>query len=73
MRAADYLIDCGPGAGQLGGKIVAQGTPEQVAQADTLTARWLRGPLGRKAGAALPPGANGVDDDPGSAGQQPEG
>jgi len=48
MRAADHLIDCGPGAGQFGGKIVAQGTPEEVARADTLTARWLRGPLGRK-------------------------
>jgi excinuclease ABC subunit A len=43
MRAADHLIDCGPGAGQLGGKIVAQGSPEKVAQADTITARWLRG------------------------------
>jgi excinuclease ABC subunit A len=48
MRAADWLIDCGPGAGQLGGKIVAQGTPDQVARADTITARWLRGPLGSK-------------------------
>jgi excinuclease ABC subunit A len=43
IRAADYLIDMGPGAGVLGGEVVAQGTPDQVAQADTVTARWLRG------------------------------
>jgi excinuclease ABC subunit A len=30
MRSADYLIDMGPGAGEFGGNIVAQGTPEQV-------------------------------------------
>jgi len=43
IRAADYLIDVGPGAGAAGGKIVAAGTPEKVLQTDTLTARWLRG------------------------------
>lgn len=32
MRAADYLIDLGPGAGELGGYIVAQGTPQEVSQ-----------------------------------------
>jgi excinuclease ABC subunit A len=37
------LIDIGPGAGVAGGEIVAQGKPEQITQADTLTARWLRG------------------------------
>ncbi|MCI0357134.1 MAG: excinuclease ABC subunit A, partial [Planctomycetaceae bacterium] len=31
MRAADYLIDLGPGAGDAGGRIVVQGTPEEVA------------------------------------------
>jgi excinuclease ABC subunit A len=30
LRCADYLIDLGPGAGEHGGQIVAQGTPEQV-------------------------------------------
>ena len=30
MRAADYLIDIGPGAGALGGQVVACGTPEEV-------------------------------------------
>ncbi|MGC9394797.1 MAG: hypothetical protein ACP5J4_08075 [Anaerolineae bacterium] len=43
LRAADYLIDIGPGAGAAGGEIVAQGAPEAVAQQATTTARWLRG------------------------------
>jgi excinuclease ABC subunit A len=43
IRAADYLIDMGPGGGVAGGQIVAQGKPAQVSQADSLTARWLRG------------------------------
>lgn len=30
MRAADYLIDIGPGAGELGGEIIAAGTPKEV-------------------------------------------
>lgn len=32
MRAADHLIDLGPGAGEHGGRVVAQGTPEEVMQ-----------------------------------------
>ena len=43
IGAADYLIDLGPGSGTAGGEIVACGKPEEVAQADTVTARWLRG------------------------------
>jgi excinuclease ABC subunit A len=43
IRAADYLIDMGPGAGAAGGEIVARGTPETVARADTVTGGWLRG------------------------------
>jgi excinuclease ABC subunit A len=43
IQAADHLIDMGPGAGIAGGRIMAQGTPAQVAQTDSLTARWLRG------------------------------
>jgi len=42
IGAADHLIDLGPGAGIAGGEIVAQGTPEEVAKTDTLTAMWLR-------------------------------
>jgi excinuclease ABC subunit A len=43
IRAADYLVDLGPGAGAAGGRIVAEGRPGQVANAKTLTAAWLRG------------------------------
>ena len=44
MRAADWLIDIGPGAGRQGGEIVAQGTPAQVmASPDSLTGQYLSG------------------------------
>ena len=43
IRAADELIDMGPRAGTGGGKIVAMGTPTEVASTDTITARWLKG------------------------------
>jgi excinuclease ABC subunit A len=39
------VIDIGPGAGIHGGKIVAQGTPEQILSSDTLTARYLNGQI----------------------------
>jgi excinuclease ABC subunit A len=35
IKAADYLVDMGPGAGKHGGQIVAAGTPAEVAQIDT--------------------------------------
>lgn len=44
MRAADYLIDIGPGAGEQGGEIVAIGTPEEVEKnTDSLTGAYLSG------------------------------
>jgi len=44
MRRADYLIDIGPGAGVHGGKIVAQGTPEEVAKnPKSITGKYLSG------------------------------
>ena len=43
MLAADYLIDLGPGAGRLGGKVVFQGTPEEIVAAHTITADYLNG------------------------------
>ncbi len=45
VRAADYVVDMGPGAGKRGGRIVAAGTPAVVAAADGLTGKWLRGEL----------------------------
>ena len=42
MRQADYLIDIGPGAGKLGGEVVAKGTPEEVIKGEGLTAQYLR-------------------------------
>lgn len=42
MRAADYLVDVGPGAGEHGGEIVCAGTPEDVmACPDSLTGQYL--------------------------------
>lgn len=42
MLASDFLIDLGPGAGRLGGELVAQGLPaEIVAAGDTITASYL--------------------------------
>lgn len=46
MRAADYIIDMGPGAGSLGGHIMAQGSPSEImAHSDCLTGSYLRGDL----------------------------
>lgn len=42
MLNADYLIDMGPKAGRLGGKVVFSGTPRDILQSDTLTAMYLR-------------------------------
>ena len=44
MRAADWLIDIGPGAGTRGGQIIAEGTPEEVAaHPQSLTGAYLSG------------------------------
>lgn len=44
MKAADWLIDIGPGAGVHGGQIVAQGTPEEVKQnPQSITGQYLSG------------------------------
>lgn len=44
MRAADYLIDVGPGAGENGGQIVAAGTPKEVEKnPKSLTGQYLAG------------------------------
>ncbi|MBF0600945.1 excinuclease ABC subunit UvrA [Limosilactobacillus oris] len=44
MRAADYIIDIGPGAGENGGQVMAAGTPKQVMRSrKSLTGQYLSG------------------------------
>src|SRR5690606_33234610 len=57
MRSADYIVDLGPGAGVHGGKVVAEGSPEELMRDNgSLTAAYLRGekkiavPNGRREG-----------------------
>ncbi|MDI6781299.1 MAG: excinuclease ABC subunit UvrA [bacterium] len=46
IRQADFIIDLGPGAGEAGGKIVAQGSLEDIiASNDSLTGKYLRGDM----------------------------
>ncbi|WP_169978567.1 excinuclease ABC subunit UvrA [Tautonia rosea] len=45
MLCADWIIDLGPGAGDAGGRIVAEGPPETIAQTDTPTGRVLAAAL----------------------------
>lgn len=42
IKCADYVIDLGPEGGAQGGNIVAAGTPEQVAESDGYTAKYLK-------------------------------
>ena len=44
IRAADHVVDLGPGAGPHGGRLVAEGSPKQVARVkESVTGLWLRG------------------------------
>ncbi|MER3495359.1 MAG: excinuclease ABC subunit A [Armatimonadota bacterium] len=43
MRAADHLIEIGPGAGEHGGRVVAQGNLEEFLDSNALTARYMSG------------------------------
>ncbi len=45
LRAADFLIDVGPGAGSHGGAITGAGSPAEIAKLDTPTGRMLRGEI----------------------------
>ncbi len=42
IAAADHVIDMGPGGGEHGGRIIATGTPEQIAAGDSPTASFLK-------------------------------
>ncbi|HSD27907.1 MAG TPA: excinuclease ABC subunit UvrA, partial [Vicinamibacteria bacterium] len=44
IRAADHVVDLGPGAGPHGGRIIATGSPREVSRSlESVTGRWLRG------------------------------
>jgi len=43
IKAADWVIDVGPGAGKHGGRIIFQGTPKKLLKAKTLTGEYLSG------------------------------
>ena len=59
IRAADHVIDMGPGAGVHGGRVMAQGTPDDVAaNPDSLTGRYLA----RKLRIAVPPRRHALAD-----------
>ena len=42
IKSSDYVLDIGPDGGDGGGKLVAKGTPEEVANSDTHTGEYLR-------------------------------
>ncbi len=46
IKCADYIVDMGPAGGKNGGRIIATGTPEEVARTDSPTAAFLRRELG---------------------------
>src|SRR5260221_700699 len=64
IRAADHLVDMGPGAGNLGGRVVAEGTPEEVMRnSASLTGQYLSGfrqiPIPARRTPPAPPGGKG--------------
>ena len=42
IAACDWIIELGPGGGKDGGQIIFEGTPEEMLDAETLTAKWLK-------------------------------
>jgi len=58
ILAADHVVDIGPGAGIHGGRIVSEGTPQQIQKANTVTAQYLSGEKEIKA-TQKPRGGNG--------------
>lgn len=46
IAASDWVIELGPGGGKQGGHIIFEGTPEEMLNAETLTAKWLKDGVG---------------------------
>lgn len=46
IAASDWVIELGPGGGKQGGQVIFEGTPEEMLQANTVTAKWLRERVG---------------------------
>lgn len=42
IKSADYIIDLGPGGGRHGGRIIAEGTPEEIVKTETPTTQFLK-------------------------------
>jgi len=62
MLAADHILDLGPGAGEHGGQIVAQGTVEELCtEEDSPTGNYLSGRVGFSGPEPLTGGAHGAD------------
>jgi excinuclease ABC subunit A len=60
IKSADWVIDLGPGAGDEGGAIVAQGTPEEVAACDASpTGKFLHELVSLRVEKSRVPNANG--------------
>jgi len=74
IKSADWLIDMGPEGGDQGGKIIATGTPEQVARKRAVAHRafFWRKRFANGNGAAKRPGNNGAATGDGAAGVRPE-
>ncbi|KZE37420.1 daunorubicin resistance protein DrrC [Bhargavaea cecembensis] len=47
IAASDWVIEMGPGGGKQGGQILFEGTPKDMLNADTVTAKWLRAAIGK--------------------------
>jgi len=45
ILVADHVIDIGPKAGRFGGKIISEGTPQEILKHDTITAQYLNGKM----------------------------
>lgn len=54
IKASDHLLELGPGGGALGGQLTFSGSVEELKQADTVTARMLKGYGGKGEGKTIP-------------------